>query len=248
MAAREFRGRIARSAAEIEEAHPVLRLENEILQIIVAGERRTREHAGAVVRVHAAVGAEHVVIGAVLVVMLEEIGRTRRPFDELALLECVEPVADPAGILRMCHHEKQHVVEEHVGRKQSEDDQHSPKDDRNGNQGFAPVNPGAPAALFMTAGTAEGGPLASPAAPSRRTTHRPNRLPESAPLMTEGERAAGTGRQEACGGPTAVTPTRRPAARTPRPRASRHAHGIAAGRHDANGRAENPMENRPRSH
>src|SRR5262245_36599276 len=85
-------------------------------------EDRPRKDAGTVIVVFAAVGAEHVVVGAVLVVVLEEVLGLGCPFDELPPLEFVELAPDIARILGMRDEKKQDVVKQVVGREQPDND------------------------------------------------------------------------------------------------------------------------------
>jgi hypothetical protein len=58
-------GRRARPAPELQDAHALLRLQQDIFHLVVVAEGRAREHARAVVHVDVAGGAEHVVISSV---------------------------------------------------------------------------------------------------------------------------------------------------------------------------------------
>src|SRR5262249_59612627 len=103
-AAGEVVGRRARAAAELEKSFAMLRPEQGVFGLVGMRERRARKHAGAVIGLLVAIGAEDVVVGAVLVVVLEQVIRTRGPLDQLPLLEFVPLVADLAGILQMRDH------------------------------------------------------------------------------------------------------------------------------------------------
>src|SRR5262245_64889116 len=85
-------------------------------------EDRPRKHARTVIVVFAAEGAEHVVVGAILVVVLEEVLGLGCPFDQLPPLEFVELTTDIARILGMRDEKKQDVVKQVVGREQPDDD------------------------------------------------------------------------------------------------------------------------------
>ena len=93
-------------------------------------ERRARKNAGAIIVVLGAIRAEHVVIGAMLVIMLEEIVRFRYPFDELAPLELVQHMTDPARVLGMRGQQEQDVMQQHVGCKDSTNQQNGQADYR----------------------------------------------------------------------------------------------------------------------
>ena len=86
------------------------------------GEEGAGEDARAVVVVLASIGPEHVVVGAILVIVLEEVAGGGSPLDELPLLEFVERIADLARVLRMDGEEKQDVMERVVGHEQGGDD------------------------------------------------------------------------------------------------------------------------------
>ena len=124
-------GRRARPAPELQDAHALLRLQQEIFHLVVVAEGRAREHARAVVHVDVAVGAEYIVISSVFVVVLEKVLLTRRPLDELAPLEFVEPEAVVAGVLRMGHEEKENVMKDEVGCEQPSGDPYRPHEYRN---------------------------------------------------------------------------------------------------------------------
>lgn len=80
-------------------------------------EWRTGEHARAVVRILVAIGAEDVIVGAILIIMLEKVVHARGPLDQLTLLEFVQLVADVGCVLRMRDKEKQDVVKKVVCRE-----------------------------------------------------------------------------------------------------------------------------------
>src|SRR5215467_4368971 len=80
------------------------------------------KNARAVIVSLAAIATEHVVVGAILVVVLEKVGGLRRPFDELPLFEFIQRMTDIAGVPRMGDEKKEHVVKQVVGREQPDDD------------------------------------------------------------------------------------------------------------------------------
>src|SRR5262249_15315366 len=121
---------------------PVLGREQQIIGRVTIGERRAREDAGAVVVMLAAIGAEHVVICAMLVVMLEQIVRLRQPLDQLAPLELVERMTDPCGVPGMRGQHKEDVMKQDAGCQDSADDQPDYRDDL---QLDSPVKFGSPA-------------------------------------------------------------------------------------------------------
>ena len=94
-------------------------------------EDRAWKHARAVIVVLAAIGAEHVVVGAILVVVLEKIVGLGHPLHELPLLEFVQPVADAAGVLRVRRKQKEDVVKQVIGHEGRGDDRHGPEQHRN---------------------------------------------------------------------------------------------------------------------
>ncbi len=85
-------------------------------------EGRAGEHAGAVVRSLVAIRAEHVIVCAILVIVLETVVRPRCPLGQLALLEFIQLVADLARVLRIRDEEKKDVVKEVVHDEQRDDD------------------------------------------------------------------------------------------------------------------------------
>ena len=121
----------ARSASELQETHSVRGLEQTIVGLVRLRERQARKHAGAVVVVLAPIRPEHVVVGAILVVVLEEIVRLRRPFDQLAPLELVQLMTDLARVLGMRGEQEQDVVEQVVGHERAGDDRPRPEKHRN---------------------------------------------------------------------------------------------------------------------
>ena len=94
-------------------------------------ENRAGKHARAVVVVLAAKWTEHVVVGAILVVVLEKIVGLRRPFDELPLFEFIQLVTDIVRIDRMRDEQKQDVVKRVVCREQPDDDRRRQQEYRN---------------------------------------------------------------------------------------------------------------------
>ena len=85
---------------ELQQAHPIRRRE-QASRFVGMRERRPRKDAGAVIVELAAIGPEHVVIGAILVVVLEKIVGLGHPLHELPLFEFVQHMADAAGVLRV---------------------------------------------------------------------------------------------------------------------------------------------------
>ena len=69
-------------------------------------ECRARKNARAVIRLFVAIGAEDVIVCAILVVVLEEVVRPRRPLDQLAPFEFIQLVANLACVLRLRDQEK----------------------------------------------------------------------------------------------------------------------------------------------
>ena len=70
----------------------------------------------------APIRAEHVVVGAMLIIVLEDVIRLRRPFDQLALLELVQLMPDLGCVLGMRGQQEQDVMEQNIGRKDSTKD------------------------------------------------------------------------------------------------------------------------------
>jgi hypothetical protein len=90
-------------------------------------EDRAREYARAVIVVLAAVGAEHVVVCAIFVIVPEKIAGLGSPFDKLTPFEVVQQMADFACILRMSDEEIKDVVKKIVCREQCDGDRHYPQ-------------------------------------------------------------------------------------------------------------------------
>src|SRR5262249_30836416 len=109
-AAGEVVGRRARAAPELEKSFAVLRPEQGVFGRVELRKRGAWKDAGAVIGLLLAIGAEHVVVGAVLVIVLVQVVRTRRPLDQLALLEFIQLMADSAGVLQMRDKKKEYVV------------------------------------------------------------------------------------------------------------------------------------------
>src|SRR5215472_18626167 len=118
----EVFGRRARSAPQIQQPHPVLRLQKNVFGFVRARKCRSGEHTRAVVRLLVAIRAEHVIICTFLVVVLEKVVRLRRPLDQLALLELIQLVTDLARVLRSSHQEKKYVMKKVVCHDQYNDD------------------------------------------------------------------------------------------------------------------------------
>jgi hypothetical protein len=118
----EVAGRGPRPAAEVQQAHPVRRLEQEVFGIVRMREPGAREYTGAVVVLLAPVRAKDVVVRSVFVVVLEEIIGPRHPLDELAPLELVQLAAYAGRVLRMGGEAEQDVVEGVVGYEQGDGD------------------------------------------------------------------------------------------------------------------------------
>jgi len=154
----EIVGGSTRAASQIQQAHPVLGREQQIIGRVTIGERRAREDAGAVVVMLAAIGAEHVVICAMLVVMLEQIVRLRHPLDQLAPLELVERTTDPAGVPGMRGQHKEDVMKQDAGCQDSADDQPDYRDDL---QLDSPVKFGSPARVAACRPPSSGGSIVS---------------------------------------------------------------------------------------
>src|SRR5215216_4011547 len=85
-------------------------------------ENRAGENAGAVIVVLASIEPEYVVVGAMLIVMFEEVVRLWRPFDQLAPLELVQFMTDRACVLRVRSQQEQDVMKEVVSGKNSNND------------------------------------------------------------------------------------------------------------------------------
>ncbi len=81
--------------------HPVLGLQQKIVGRMTMRENRAGENASAVIVMLVPKRPEHVVVGAMLVVMFEEVVRLWRPFDQLAPLELVQFMTDLACVLRV---------------------------------------------------------------------------------------------------------------------------------------------------
>src|SRR5262249_26709238 len=82
-------------ASEVQEAHSLLhRSEKDIVGLIRMREDRAREYARAVIVVLAAVRAEHVVVCAVFVIVLEKIAGLGGPLDKLTAFKLVQQMAD----------------------------------------------------------------------------------------------------------------------------------------------------------
>ena len=77
----------------------------------------------------AAIKAEHVVIRAILVVVLEKVFGLRRPLDELALFEFIQRMTDIAGVPRMGDEEKEHIMKQIIDHEQPHHDRR--RDQRN---------------------------------------------------------------------------------------------------------------------
>src|SRR5262249_44847201 len=67
-----------RSASQIQETHAIRGLEQDTFGVVRTRERRARKNARAVIGVFAAIATEHVVVGAILVVVLEKVVGLRR--------------------------------------------------------------------------------------------------------------------------------------------------------------------------
>jgi hypothetical protein len=85
-------------------------------------EWRARKNARAVIRLFVAIGTEDLIICAILIVVLEEVVRPRRPLDQLASFEFIQPLANLACVLRLRDQEKKHVMKEIVHYEQSDGD------------------------------------------------------------------------------------------------------------------------------
>ena len=64
-------------------------------------EDRTRKYARAVIIALAAIGAKHVAVCTVLVIVLQKVIKLGRPVDKLPLLEFVQRMTDIACVARM---------------------------------------------------------------------------------------------------------------------------------------------------
>src|SRR3954453_6077220 len=123
--------RRARSAPELQQAHPIRRREQGEVGFVGMRERRPRKDAGAVIVELAAVGTEYVVIGAILVVVLKKIVGLGHPFHELPLFEFVQHMADAAGVLRVRGEKKKGVMKQVIGHERAGDDRQRPEKHRN---------------------------------------------------------------------------------------------------------------------
>ena len=106
----EIVGGGTRPAAQLQQAHPVRRREQGTVRLVGMREDRARKDAGAVIVVLAAIGAEHVVVGAILVVVLEKIVGLGHPLHKLPLFEFIQHMADAAGVLRVRRKKKEDIV------------------------------------------------------------------------------------------------------------------------------------------
>src|SRR6202035_313632 len=118
----EVVGRRAGSAPEIQQPHPVFRLQKNVFSFVGLRKCDAGEYARAVVRLLVAIRAEHVIICTLLVVMPEIVARLRCPLDQLALLELIQLVADLARVPGSSHQEKKDVMKSVVCHKQRDDD------------------------------------------------------------------------------------------------------------------------------
>src|SRR5262249_26964562 len=86
--AREVVGRSTRSASEVQEAHPLLHgFQEGIVGFICMREDRARKNACAVIITLATIGAKHVVVCAVLVIVLQEVVELGRPVEPVAAVQ-----------------------------------------------------------------------------------------------------------------------------------------------------------------
>src|SRR5262245_16830234 len=122
-------GRRPRSASQIQETHAIRRLEQSAFGIVRPREGRAWKNACAVIVSLAAIATEHIVVGAILVVVLEKVFGLRRPLDELALFEFIQRMTDIAGVPRMGDEQKEHVMKQVVGCEQPHHDRR--RDQRN---------------------------------------------------------------------------------------------------------------------
>ena len=120
----EVIGRRAGSASEIQQPHPILRLQKNEFGFVRARKCRSGEHACAVVRLLIPIRAENVIICTLLVIVLEIVVRLRCPLDQLALLELIQLVADLARVPRLGHQEKKYVMKKVVSYEQRDGDRH----------------------------------------------------------------------------------------------------------------------------
>src|SRR5690242_4029806 len=89
--ARKIIGSSARPASKVQEAHSRLqRSEKDIVGFIGMRKNRAREYARAVIVGLGAVGAEHVVIGTIFVIVLEKVAGLGSPLHELAAFKLVQ--------------------------------------------------------------------------------------------------------------------------------------------------------------
>src|SRR5262245_40369149 len=122
-------GRCPRSASQIQKAHAIRRPEQDTFGVVRPRERRAWKNARAVIVSLAAIATEHVVVGAILVVVLEKVGGLRRPLDELPLFEFIQRMTDIAGVPRMGDEQKEHVMKQVIGREQPDNDHRQYQDD-----------------------------------------------------------------------------------------------------------------------
>src|SRR6516164_2823041 len=125
----EIVGRRPRSASQIQEPHAIRRLEQGTFGIVRVREGGAGKDTRAVIVVLAAITAEHIVVCAILVVVLEKVLGLRRPLDELALFEFIQRMTDIAGVPRMGDEEKEHVMKQVIGREHPRHDRR--RDQRN---------------------------------------------------------------------------------------------------------------------
>src|SRR6266508_72379 len=118
------RARWEAAAPDLQQSHSVLRLQQSAFGFVRTREGRPRKDTRAVIRMLVAICAEHVVVGAILVVVLENIIRAWCPLDKLALLEFVQVVPKLACVLRMRHEEKQDVMKKVVCHEEPDHGRH----------------------------------------------------------------------------------------------------------------------------
>lgn len=85
-------------------------------------EDRARKNACAVIITLATIGAKHVLVCAVLVIVLQEVVELGRPVEQLPPFKLVKRMADIACILRMGNKEIEDVMKEIICREQPDGD------------------------------------------------------------------------------------------------------------------------------